>query len=285
MISIFIISYLGKTEANLDYKVTTVGKIYEDGLNIHYLDVGEGDSIFIEFPNDETMLIDSGEYTYQKKVENYIKTLGYSKIDYIIATHPHIDHIGGMAYIINNFDIGKIYMPNVSTTTSTYEKLLKTIKNKGLVITRGVFGVSILNTDDLKIEILAPLDKAYEDLNNYSIVIKITYKERKFLFMGDAEEISESEITKDVSCDVIKVGHHGSSTSSSQSFIGKTHAKYAIISLGVNNDYGHPHKEVLKRLEAAHVKIYRTDLSGNIIISTDGVNLDITEGGKNESNN
>ena len=284
-ISSFIIDYIDNTKASLDYEVETTGKIYEEGLTVHYLDVGQGDATFLELPNNETLLIDSGEAEYQEQVEDYINKLGYQKIDYIIITHPHTDHMGGMAYIINNFSVGRIYMPKALATTKTYETLLKTISDKELKITKGAKGINIIDTEDLKLEIMAPQDHEYDDLNNYSLVLLLTYKNRKFLFMGDAEKTSEDEITHDVECDVVKIGHHGSNTSSSKNFVNKTHAKYAIISVGAGNSYGHPHDIVLKRWEEINAKIYRTDLSGTIIISTDGDNLSIKESGKDESNN
>ena len=276
--------YIDKTLASLDYNIEN-DIVYQDGLVVHYLDVGQGDSIFIKFPNNKTMLIDAGEKEYGSKVVNYIKNLNYNKIDYIIATHPHTDHIGGLSLVIDSFDIGKIYMPKVTTTTYTYENLLKTIKNKGLKITTGVKGVNIINEDDLKVSILSPQDHDYDNLNNYSIVIKIVYKDRSFLFMGDSEKLIEKEITDDVSCDVLKIGHHGSSTSSSLDFLNKTNAKYAIISVAKNNDYHHPHESVIKNIKKSGMEILKTSDNGDIIISTDGIDLAIKKGNDNNASN
>jgi len=244
-------------------------------LKVHYLDVGQGDSIFIELPNNETMLIDAAESYQSEKIINYLKNLNYQKIDYVIGTHPHTDHIGGLKDIINTFEIGKIYMPKVVSTTKTYESLLMTIKDKNLIINTAKAGTSIIDTDALKINILAPNNSTYTELNNYSVVTKITYGTTKFLFMGDAEKLSENEIKEDVTADVIKIGHHGSNTSSSIDFIKKVNAKYGIISVGLNNKYNLPKEETITNWENSGTKIYLTSINGTITAISDGTNIKI----------
>ena len=244
-------------------------------MKVHYIDVEEGDSIFIELPNEKTMLIDAGEALEGKKVINYIKQLGYSNIDYVVGTHPHADHIGGLAQVINSFSVGKIYMPKAISTSKTYENLLNTISMKGLKIRTAKAGINIINENNLLIDIIAPNNDSYSDLNNYSVVIKITYKNRKFIFMGDAEMISENEILTDVTADIVKVGHHGSNTSSGQNFVDRVNAKYAIISVGSDNNYNHPNMNIVNRWVNSGAKVYRTDLSGTIIAITDGNALSI----------
>ena len=246
-----------------------------DLLKIHYLDVGQGDSIFIELPNNETMLIDAAESNQSENIINYLKNLNYQKIDYVIGTHPHTDHIGGLKDIINTFEIGKIYMPKVVSTTKTYENLLQTIKDKNLKINTAKAGATIIDTDTLKINILAPNNDTYTELNNYSVVTKITYGTTKFLFMGDAEKLSENEIKEDVTADVIKIGHHGSSTSSSINFIKKVNAKYGIISVGLNNKYNLPKEETITNWENSGTKIYLTSTNGTITAISDGTNIKI----------
>lgn len=246
-----------------------------DLLKVHYLDVGQGDSIFIELPNNETILIDAAESYQSEKIINYLKNLNYQKIDYVIGTHPHTDHIGGLKDIINTFEIGKIYMPKVVSTTKTYESLLMTIKDKNLKINTAKAGTSIINTDTLKINILAPNSETYTELNNYSVVTKITYGTTKFLFMGDAEKLSENEIKENVTADVIKIGHHGSNTSSSINFIKKVNAKYGIISVGLNNKYNLPKEETITNWENSGTKIYLTSINGTIRASSDGTNIKI----------
>ena len=246
-----------------------------DLLKVHYLDVGQGDSIFIELPNNETMLIDAAESYQSEKIINYLKNLNYQKIDYVIGTHPHTDHIGGLKDIINTFEIGKIYMPKVVSTTKTYESLLMAIKDKNLKINTAKAGTSIMDTDDLKINILAPNNSTYTELNNYSVVTKITYGTTKFLFMGDAEKLSENEIKENVTADVIKIGHHGSNTSSSIDFIKKVNAKYGIISVGLNNKYNLPKEETITNWKNSGTKIYLTSINGTITAISDGTNIKI----------
>ena len=246
-----------------------------DLLKVHYLDVGQGDSIFIELPNNETMLIDAAESYQSENIINYLKNLNYQKIDYVIGTHPHTDHIGGLKNIINTFEIGKIYMPKVVSTTKTYESLLMAIKDKNLKINTAKAGTSIIDTDALKINILSPNNSTYTELNNYSVVTKITYGTTKFLFMGDAEKLSENEIKENVTADVIKIGHHGSNTSSSIDFIKKVNAKYGIISVGLNNKYNLPKEETITNWENSGTKIYLTSTNGTIRASSDGTNIKI----------
>ena len=252
-----------------------------DALIVNYLDVGEGDSIFIELPNNETLLIDAGEKEMGDRVINFISNLGYEKINYIIATHPHTDHIGGLESVINAFAVDKIYMPKVSSNTKTFESLLNTIKEKGLTVTSAKGGVYLLNDEskNLTLQFLAPNNSTYKNLNNYSAVLKLTYQNTRFLFMGDAEVKSEQEITLDPTADVIKVGHHGSDTSSSLSFLKRVNPKYAIIMVGKDNQYHHPYQKIINRYQKLGATIYRTDLAGNIVCKSDGVDVNC-EGSK-----
>ncbi|PKM64939.1 MAG: hypothetical protein CVU96_00325 [Firmicutes bacterium HGW-Firmicutes-20] len=244
-------------------------------LIVNYIDVGQGDSILIQTPNGSNILIDAGTSSYQTKVANYLIARGITKIDVLIATHPHADHIGGMSYIIENFQIGSIYMPKATTTTKTYETLLTTIKSKGLLINTAKAGMSIDLDSSLSVKIIAPVSSTYSDLNQHSVVLKITYQNNSFLFMGDAGFTSEQEILNlgiSLKADVLKVGHHGSSTSTSQSFLTAVAPKYAVISVG-KNSYGHPTEEVINRLTDLGVNTFRTDIDGNIVISSDGKSI------------
>ncbi len=250
-----------------------------DKMIIHFLDVGQGDSTFIEFPNKETMLIDAGEKEYGEVVLKYIRKLGYKTIDYLVGTHPHTDHIGGLEKIVESMSIQNVYMPKALATSNTYENLLKAIQEKGLSIHTTKAGMNLLSSDDLSVDVVAPNNTEYSSLNNYSIVLKIRYKNRTFLFTGDAEKVSEEEILKagyDVSSDVIKVGHHGSDTSSSLAFLKKVQPKYAIISVGKGNSYHHPSDSILERYQSLGAKVYRTDEAGNILLVSDGEGIQIT---------
>lgn len=246
-----------------------------DMLVAHFIDVGQGDANFIELPNGETMLIDAGIQSSGDDIIEYIENLGYTDIDYVVSTHPHADHIGGMALVIEAFNVENIYMPKAVSTSKTYENLLETIQNRGLSIKTGRAGVEILNTDDLNIILLAPTKESYNNLNNYSIVLKITYGDVSFVYTGDAEEESLEEITGNLKADVLKVGHHGSNTSTTKSFLEQVKPEYAIISVGAKNSYGHPNSSTLELLEEYTNNIYRTDINGTVIIRSDGVNIEV----------
>ncbi len=265
-------------EEFLDYDLSVEPKNHEELLISHYIDVGQGDCEFIEFPDGKTMLIDAGTSKNSETIIDYIEGLGYSEINYVVATHPHADHIGGMADVIKYFDIGQIYMPYASTTTKIFENLLTTIQDKNKKITTAKAGMNITESKslDFTADIIAPISDKYDDMNNYSVVITIQYGDNRFLYTGDAEKEVENELLEedaDVSADVIKVGHHGSNTSSSAKFVKAVGAEYAVFSLGKDNDYGHPHSEVVKRWKKAGAKILRTDKNGTIVITSDGIEI------------
>ncbi len=260
--------------------VSSVSSVSQDldnnSLVISYLDVGQGDSIFIILPNGETLLIDAGNLNNGSEIIQYIKDSGQSTLDYVVATHPHADHIGGMAEVINAFEVKKIYMPKAPHTSVTFEHLLQTISEKGLQIQTAKAGKIIFDYGDLEAIFLAPNSDEYTDLNNYSAVVMLTYKDMRFLFMGDAESESEKEILSagfDVDADVLKVGHHGSSSSTTQDFLKEVSPSIAVISVGINNSYGHPDDDVLERLNKAHINVHRTDESGTIVITCDGTDI------------
>lgn len=244
-------------------------------LTVSFIDVGQGDSAFIELPDGKTMLIDAGVSEAADTILRLIQEKGYKKIDYLIATHPHADHIGGMKKVIKNFDIGEIYMPKASNNTKTYEKLLEAIAERGMKIKTAKAGMKICEG----IELLAPNGASYEDLNNYSVVLRIVNGSHRFLFMGDAEILSENEILNagfDVRADVVKVGHHGSGTSSGNDFVSAVQAKYAVFSVGDDNSYNHPHIFVVEKWKKAGAQICRTDEMGTITFRSDGTALEMT---------
>ena len=244
-------------------------------LNVHFLDVGQGDSIFIELPDEKTMLIDAGENYHGEGIKNYIGDCGYSKIDYLVATHPHADHIGSMDYIVRNMDIGSVYMPKAAANTKTYENLLESISDKGLKITSAKAGLTIAEESDYTINVVAPVTIDEDNLNNSSAVIKLTYKDNTFLFTGDAEKKELETITYDISADVLKVGHHGSTTSTTEEFLNAVNPTYAVISAGEGNSYDHPHKETLDLLEEFNCKVYRTDIDKTVVFSSDGKTISV----------
>ncbi len=242
-------------------------------LNILFFDVGQADSELI-ICNNKTMLIDAGNTKDGEKIVNAIKTLGISKLDYVVGTHVHEDHIGGMSYIVDNFEIGEFYLPyNTQTTSSYYKDLLKSLSNKNLNINETNVGDKIELSNAI-CEVMSVRNDEPENANESSIVLELTYGNKKYLFMGDAETKNEEERNwNDV--DVLKVGHHGSNTSSSINFLNQVSPEIAIISVGEGNSYGLPKEKIVDRLEAIGTEVYRTDLDGTIQIISDGNNQEL----------
>ena len=227
----------------------------DNNLRVYCLDVGQGDSILIT-NNNKTMLIDASTNEMGSRVVKYLNDLGIKKIDYLVGTHPHEDHIGGLDNVIKNFDIGTIYMPNVVATTKTFEKV--TSPKTGDKFTVGNAECEVMSIRNDK-----------DDYNNCSIVIKMDFNNVSYLFTGDAEESVESS-RKWPHIDVLKVGHHGSNTSSSKNFLEQIKPEVALISVGQGNTYGHPTQATLKRLSNIGAKIYRTDENGTILLIEKG---------------
>ena len=251
--------------------------IYYQELKVHIIDVGQADCIFVQAP-EKNMLIDAGNDADSNLIISYLKNLGISKIDIVVGTHPHEDHIGSLDTVINTFDVGKIYMPKVSHNTKTFEDVLTAIKNKGLKVTTAIAGVSLDLGKGLTAKMLAPNSSKYNDLNDYSAVIKLAFGNTSFLFTGDAETVSEQEMLakkNDLKADVLKIGHHGSSSSTSEAFLKAVSPKYAVICVGKDNSYGHPDNNTLYTLAKNKVEVLRTDLNGTIIITSDGKNIEI----------
>lgn len=249
-------------------KVTPNGK-----LNVYFFNVGQADSILIE--NDgKYMLIDAGNNADGKKIVNHLKKLGITKIDYVVATHAHEDHIGGMDDVINTFSIDKFYMSDVVTTTKTFEDMLTALEDNEVSVTiPSVADIFLLGSCKMEVLYLSDDDS---DLNDTSIVIRGLFGDNSFLFMGDASSKVEKELLNDnIDSDVLKVGHHGSKYSSSISFLNKVTPDVAIISVGEGNSYEHPHSITLTNLGKSDTDVYRTDVDGTILVKSDGANLEV----------
>lgn len=244
-------------------------------LEVSYLDVGQADSILIE-NNNEYMLIDAGNNNDGELLVKYFKDKGISNFKYVVGTHPHEDHIGGLDDVINNFDIGTIYMPDVITTTKTFMDVLDSMEKKDMTynvpkieetFTLGKSLITVLYTGtDTK------------DLNNTSIVLRLDFGDTSYIFTGDATEKTENILLKDnlnLNADVLKVGHHGSRYSTTDDFLKKVSPKYAVISVGKDNSYNHPEDIILNKLKTNSVETYRTDIEGTVIITSDGKDINV----------
>lgn len=256
-------------------------KTSSDYMQLHVIDIGQGDGCLVKC-GSKYVLIDAGDNGKGKVIIEYLAQNSITHLDWIIATHPDTDHIGGLDEVLNSdITVGNFMMPRlpdaIKPTTETYKELLFAISNKGLKITQPVSGMTYL-LDDAVMKIMSP-DCEFSNANDYSVVLKFTYGEVSFLMTGDAERASEMKMVEqwqsEIKSDVIKVGHHGAATSTTDAFLQAVSPNYAAISVGSDNRYNHPTKEVLLRLKGVNAQCYRTDYSGDIVFSTDGKNITI----------
>ena len=270
---------LTATQAPIETQAPSQAAELSGRLEMHVLDVGQADSIFILLPTGQTMLIDAGNPKDGATVAGYLEAEGVARIDYLIGTHPHADHIGGMPSVLERYEIGAVYLPALDAgfkKSKTYESMEAQIKRKNVPVLTAEGGITVIEKENLKAAFVAPNSGKYTSENNYSAVLRITYGDTTFLLTGDAERESEAEMLSkgyDLEADVLKVGHHGSDTSSSPEFIAKVKPKYAIISVGKGNSYGHPADATLATLGGFVDGLYRTDENGTVVITSDGVDI------------
>lgn len=245
----------------------------------HFIDVGQGDAILITTP-DGNMLVDTSVKSARDELVAYLDTVGVTKLEYLVLTHPDADHIGNADYIIENYEIANILLPDHAATSKTYERMLTAMENSTANVICPEPGYTF-NLGALQNTVIAP-NEDYGDANEMSIVFKSVYGETSVMMTGDAEYESEEDIVKlwsaaDLKCDILKVGHHGSTTSTTQAFLDAVDPDIAVISCGEGNTYGHPHTETLDKLAAKGVTVYRTDTQGTIIFKTDGESFSLVK--------
>ncbi|WP_221372362.1 ComEC/Rec2 family competence protein [Clostridium perfringens] len=257
--------------------LTQDSKVPKDSqLMISYIDVGQGDAAYIKV-NGNDILIDAGPRSNSKELLEQLKAKNIDDFELVIATHPHEDHIGGMVDVFKEYEVKAFYSPKITHTTKTYENLVKAVKDEGLKTKELKSGMVIDLGEGAKFEVFTPQKSEYEELNDYSPIMKLSFGDTSYLFTGDAEKLAEEEALAkyktSLDSDVIKFGHHGSSSSSSNAFIEAVSPKYGIISCAKDNKYGHPHRETLDIIKKYNIKTFRTDTDGEIILTSDGKSI------------
>ena len=246
-------------------------------MKVTFLDVGQGDCTLIQ-AGGQNMVMDVGNNDQGERVVSYLKEQGIGKLDYLLLSHPDADHIGGGDNVLENFEVQTVIMPEVANDTMTYQEVMEEISRYDVDVKYPEVG-DIFTLGDAEFTILCPKPEllSQDDLNNSSVGIKLVHGENSFVMCGDAEAKSEQEMVKrfgsSLECDVLKCGHHGSSTATSDEFLAAVNPTWAVISCGKENRYGHPHSEVLDKLENDDVQIYRTDLRGTITAVSDGTQI------------
>lgn len=265
----------------LKSELGSVSEVGDGDIQVHMIDVGQADCLLVRIPEGNTVkniLIDAGtsENHTSDVVTDYLTSCGIKEIEYFIVTHPHLDHIGAATAVVKNFTVKNVIIPDCEYSTSTWTKFLTALDSGNINTVFSEVGKTY-SVGEASFRILAPSANmlAGDEANNYSIVIRLVYKDTSFMFTGDAHTESEAEILKtfsasELKCNVLKVGHHGSSSSTSQEFLDAVDPDIALISLGAGNSYGHPHKETLAKLNSSEITVLRTDELGTVVLVSDG---------------
>lgn len=253
-------------------------------LLVHFIDVGQGDAIYVEVPEGNNMLIDAGPGSAEDELITYLNGIGVNEIDYLVLTHPDEDHIGGADLVFAEYTVGTVILPDCEKDTKAYDNMMYGIEcEEGCERVEPEAGQTFSIGQGATVTVLGPVSDRYEDVNDYSVVLRLDYYETSFLFTGDAEKTAEMEMIEtwtggELDCDVLKVGHHGSSTSTNLAFLKLVTPELAVISCGEDNKYGHPHGESVSRLKEENVPIYRTDLLGTVLVASDGEHVTYVQG-------
>lgn len=255
---------------------STVADMAADTMEVHFLDVGQADSILIK-TSSSAMLVDAGKNEDGEKVVSYLQQQGIERLDYVIGTHPHEDHIGGLDNVIRSFEVGEVILPEKTHTSRTYMDVLLAIQDKGLSITLASAGQEY-PLGNAFFTILSPKEGVDygDEMNNWSVGIRVANGQNCFVMTGDAEHDAEEDILNsglELKADVWKAGHHGSETSNSDALLQEVNPQYAVISCGRDNQYGHPDFSVLQKFSEKGIQVYRTDEQGTIIASSDGTTI------------
>ncbi len=266
---------LNKCRERLDEtrNLISENKSWEHPLKIHFIDVGQGDSTLIQTPDGTTILIDGGKIWCYTFLGDYLRRAGVEKIDYLMVSHPHGDHYGGLIKILKSFKVDTILVSGQKDTTDHYQRYMETVKSLKEVKYKMARAGDKYSFGDVELLIMHPSSKLPDSINDCSIIAKLTYGDESFLFTGDAEEDAELEAIGrgyNMKSTVLKVAHHGSRTSTDQYFLSRVSPEEAVIFVGANNAYGHPTPQVLRRLKRGGIKTYRTDLDGTILYISNG---------------
>lgn len=278
LIAIIAFAFIERNEPETDYR-------YNGKLKMYTIDVGQGDSSLLISPNGSTMLVDAGDTDAFDAIDSLLTDLEITNIDVLVATHAHSDHIGSMRDVVEKYSIGLFVIPDVEYSSKTYSKLINSVDEHGIKTQYAYSGDTIKWDDECTVSILAPVEDASyseSDMNEWSVILRVEYGENAIILTGDAETVSEqiamfSNSENLFKADVLKVAHHGSSTSSSDAFLDAVDPMYAIISLGKDNKYGHPHGETMQKLSERNITVYRTDEVGTVLTVLTGDTVYISD--------